>query len=231
MDNGWAPYGNKSEESIERRMHKILDPLIVRCDPDIIIIACNTASTFILPSLRAKTAIPIIGVIPPVKPGASLSKNKAIGLLATPATVTRPYTKKLIDDFAKDCEISAHGSTKLVEIAENKLQGQKVCLKELKKEITPLFENKKIDVVLLGCTHFPHIKKELEEVSPWPVIWIDSAKAISRRLQSLLGEITPSTSRNSNNRVFSTIPMPEHLRAAFERRQFDTSEPTLDVDS
>ena len=183
-DQAFAPYGCKDDTSLEKRVKNIFKKLL-SLQPDIIIIACNTASTFLLPNLRAMTAIPIVGVIPPIKPGALLSTNKVIGLLATPATIKRPYTDNLIESFAAGCKVKRLGSTKLVEMAEAKLKGEKVCLSQLEKEIAPLFDDPKMDVVLLGCTHFPHLLEEMKQCAPFEVHWLDPGEAIARRLKSL----------------------------------------------
>lgn len=82
-------------------------------------IACNTASTVSLPALRAKfTDIPIVGVVPAIKPAAKLTCNGVVGLLATRATVKRPYTHELIERFATECKVHLLGSAELVELAE-----------------------------------------------------------------------------------------------------------------
>lgn len=83
-------------------------------------IACNTASTVVLPPLRTAFDIPIIGTVPAIKPASEMTKTKHIGLLATKGTVKRHYVDELIDRFAQDCVVERLGTTKLVEIAEQK---------------------------------------------------------------------------------------------------------------
>ncbi|VEA49255.1 glutamate racemase [Salmonella enterica subsp. arizonae] len=95
-------------------------------------IACNTASTVSLPALREKFAFPVVGVVPAIKPAARLTANGVVGLLATRATVKRPYTHELIARFANECQIAMLGSAELVELAEAKLHGDSVSLEELR---------------------------------------------------------------------------------------------------
>ncbi|MCV5232239.1 aspartate/glutamate racemase family protein, partial [Escherichia coli] len=88
---------------------------------DIVVIACNTASTIVLPSLRDNLSVPVVGVVPAIKP-ASLLATQGVGLIATPATVTRQYTHELIRDFAQGKPVELLGSTRLVDMAEEKLR-------------------------------------------------------------------------------------------------------------
>ena len=93
---------------------------------DAIVIACNTASTVVLPPLREQFSIPIVGTVPAIKPAAEISQTKHIGLLATKGTVKRPYVNDLIHQFAAHCVVERLGSTKLVEIAEHKSKGSRL---------------------------------------------------------------------------------------------------------
>ena len=130
-DNAAYPYGTKAEDEVLARANVVVRELIDRYSPEALVIACNTASTVCLPSLRSRFDIPIIGVVPAIKPAAQESSSKTIGLLATPATIKRAYTQGLIDEFAENCEVIRVGSSRLVDIAEMKLRGQDVSNDEL----------------------------------------------------------------------------------------------------
>jgi glutamate racemase len=171
--------------------------------PDVLVVACNTASTIVLPSLRARFSIPVVGVVPAIKPAAQISRTRVIGLLATPGTVRRQYTDALIREFASDCTVNMVGTSELVAMAERKLRGTPVDLDALKHEIQPLFERApnatgKIDTVVLGCTHFPMLVDELVQCSPWPISWIDSSEAVANRVLTIAAQLperpTPATS-------------------------------------
>src|SRR5579883_2998480 len=101
-DNAAFPYGALSEETLTERIIRVCDHILSRVTPDILVIACSTASTLVLPFLRSRFSIPVVGVVPGIKPAASLSKTKLITLLATPATVDRPDTQALIHTYAQE---------------------------------------------------------------------------------------------------------------------------------
>ena len=195
-DNRYFPYGIKTDQQLNDRVLTLFNQLIPQLQPDVVIIACNSASTIVLPSLRKHFDLPIIGVVPAIKPAAQLSKNKSIALLATPATVQRSYTAKLISDFASDCQIVKIGSSELVTIAEQKLRNQTIDMAELEVIIGPIFcQSTAVDTVVLACTHFPLLMDELQSIEKnraqsnsrqTSIIWIDSSVAIARRLEQIL---------------------------------------------
>lgn len=187
FDNVAFPYGEKSETFIVERVLEIVSAVARRHPLSIIIIACNTASTVSLPALRARFSCPVVGVVPAIKPAAKLTRNGIVGLLATRATVQRPYTHDLIARFATDCKILLLGSAELVELAEAKLQGEEVSLPLLKKILHPWLKLREPpDTVVLGCTHFPLLSEELMQVLPDGTRLIDSGSAIARRAHWLI---------------------------------------------
>ena len=194
-DNLNFPYGTKSDEVVTGFTVKNCSKFIETYELDILIIACNTASTVALDAVRAAVKIPVVGVVPAIKPAAQLSANKSIGLLATPATVKRPYTLKLIEDFAIGCKVALQGSSILVEVAEKKLRSEEFSLVAIKNEVDPILtKDSKIDVIVLGCTHFPLLKDELSQLFP-KIEWVDSGAAIAARVKSLLPSIAPVLKR------------------------------------
>ena len=207
-DDEFRPYGEKTEAQLKSRLPALLKTLVMTTKPDAVVIACNTASTTALGEIRDVLDIPVIGVVPAIKPAAQMSKTKAIAVLGTPGTVKRAYVDDLIADFASDCAITLVGSTGLVEMAERKLAGGRVDIGALKDEITLIFApppedapNKaKVDVVVLACTHFPLLVAELERAAPHKVKWIDSGAAIARRTQLLLGRAN-AVNRTEKNGV------------------------------
>ncbi|MCY9827730.1 glutamate racemase [Vibrio chagasii] len=184
FDNEAYPYGELDQQVLIRRVQSIVASFVASHAIDIVVIACNTASTIVLPTLRANNLIPIVGVVPAIKP-ASLLANKAVGLIATPATITREYTHELIKNFSINKRVELLGSTRLVDMAEDKLRGEAINLEELKQILQPMINT--IDVAVLGCTHFPLIKSEIQQVLGESVALVDSGKAIAKRVQDLLG--------------------------------------------
>ena len=181
------PYGLKSEAEIVERMTKLVGYAADLLGPAVIVIACNTASTVALTAVRKITAIPVVGVVPAVKPAAQLSQTGVIGVLATEGTVNRTYTHNLIQEFARNRTVFLHGSARLVELAEEKLQYGTVYRHLVAQELLPLFEkNPNMDTVVLACTHFPLLKEEFIQSFPHIKFWVDSGSAIANRVESLL---------------------------------------------
>lgn len=190
-DNAFFPYGTKGEAELIARVDVVFHKLTETYPVDIIVVACNTASTLALPHIRSHFSQPIVGVVPAIKPAAVLSKSKVIGLLATPATVARPYTHNLIREHAPDAEIISIGSSELVQIAEQKLRGEHISAAQLKPILQPFFDHphgNDMDALVLACTHFPLLRDELAAQFPSHVQLIDSGEAIARRVVSLLGD-------------------------------------------
>lgn len=202
-DNEFHPYGTKADEAVAQRTLEVCLRFVAAAKLDVLVIACNTASTVGLDLLRAHLKLPIVGVVPAIKPAAEKSTTGVIGLLATPATIKRPYVDELIRRFASHRHVVRAGSSRLVELAEDKARGKTVPLNLVHEEIKSLFiefsdheKSVRLDAVVLGCTHFPLLREELLAASPWPVLWIDSGSAIAARVQHLIAtlnlEVVPS---------------------------------------
>jgi len=206
------PYGDKTREQVVDCVLGFLKQLVHRYPIDILIIACNTASTHALDAVRQQfPRLQVIGVVPAIKPAAAQSITKKIGLLATPGTVANPYTKNLIRDFCQGVEVVSVGSRDLVTFAESKARGERVDIDHIRNVLAPFFSDDKqigIDQIVLGCTHFPWLKEELELASKWPVTWVDSSAAIGRRLQEVIGkdfELENHLPREVQIAVFSKV--------------------------
>lgn len=191
-DNASFPYGTKSEDYLRSRITTVLSKQCEQYQPDILVIACNTASTLVLSDLRDMLTIPVVGVVPAIKPAAESTKTGAIGLLATPATVQREYTDQLVDDFAAHCDVIRVGSSRLVEMSERYLRGAGVNQTELADILAGFFcesLSRSVDKIVLGCTHFPLLKPHLERCVPHAIEWIDSGSAIAKRIKGLCGSL------------------------------------------
>lgn len=187
-DNQAFPYGTKSDGELLDRIHRVVRSIAQSCAPDVLVVACNTASTVALPSLRAEFEFPIVGVVPAIKPAAAVTKTGKIALLATPATVQRAYTQQLITEFAHNIDVLKIGSSRLVELAEAKLRGAKVSDADLVPILSPIDNHSEIDVIVLACTHFPLLADEITRyfhARNRSITLVDSADAIARRVASL----------------------------------------------
>lgn len=215
LDDAHFPYGTRKSDEVVRLTLAAAKRLVQQHACDIVIIACNTASTAALAVLRQNLTIPIIGTVPAIKPAAALTKTGLIGLLATPATVTRAYTDDLIARFAHPCRVVRHGSAKLVDLAEAKLRGQIFggeLLAAVAAEILPLFAlgdgapQARMDQVVLGCTHFPLLLPEINAAAPWPVNYVDSARAIAERTRVVLSQLDNDQGGAQTKRVEAQAP-------------------------
>jgi glutamate racemase len=190
-DDAAFPYGRLSEADLVARVETVMARLIAEAKPDIVVIACSTASTLALPFLRAAyPGLPFVGVVPAIKPAAAASRSGLISVLATRGTVARDYTRALVREHAGACEVTLVGSPLLALIAERVMRGETVEDGEIEREIAPCFverDGRRTDQVVLACTHFPLILDRLARLAPWPVGYVDPAPAIARRLDALLG--------------------------------------------
>jgi glutamate racemase len=191
-DDAAFPYGRLSETEVIRRVEEVLARLIDAHQPQLICLACNTASTIALKPVRLRfPLIPFVGTVPAIKPAARLSRSRMITVLATPGTVAREYTHDLVRAFAGDCTVNLIGSHRLAALAERYMQGEAVADSDIADEIAPCFSAKgdrRTDVIVLACTHYPLLRQQFERLAPWPVQWIDPAAAIARRVDEVLRE-------------------------------------------
>jgi glutamate racemase len=217
-DDAFFPYGGRPEAALIEHLLGLMGGLIATHRPDLVIIACNTASTLVLPQLRARFQVPFIGTVPAIKPACAASISKRVSVLGTQATVAREYTKALIRDFANGTDITLVGSGALAALAEAKLRGESVADAAIAGEIAPCFVDaggRRTDTVVLACTHYPLLLDALTQLAPWPVRFIDPAPAIARRAVELVGTL-PDPPEGESARILFTSgrPPPPALSAA-----------------
>jgi glutamate racemase len=209
-DDTFFPYGHHSEEQIIGRVVPLIGELIAAHCPDLVVIACNTASTLVMAHLRERYQVPFVGTVPAIKPACAGSKTKRVSVLGTRGTVKREYTKTLIRDFAQGCEVTLVGSADLAALAEAALSGGEVSDAQISAELAPCFvgaeedASARTDTVVLACTHFPLLMDRLTRLAPWPVEWIDPAPAIARRVANLLRAPTGEADRSGAEMVFTS---------------------------
>jgi len=225
-DNGAYPYGGLEEDVLIARLLQLLPALEQQYQPDLIIIACNTASTVILDPLRARTRTPVIGVVPAIKPAAALSQTRQITLLATPGTIKRQYIDRLISDFGNGCQVHRIGSHELVHEAEQKLRQRPVNQDSISRVLECLWQpDNHTDVLVLGCTHFPILADEIRQAIPAHIHLLDSGHAIARRALHLLEQLPPANGDNhwpGNQFLFTAETTQAHqLEAGIHNFGFD----------
>lgn len=189
-DTAWFPYGEKGDAALTARLPELLGAAVRTIRPDLMVVACNTASTLALDAIRAAAGpVPVVGVVPAIKPAAALSTTGVIGLLATPRTVQRAYTDRLVSQHAAGLHVLRHGPPDLAMEVERMLGGQREDPGVLDRAVQGLFgqpRGDRIDVVALACTHYPFVRDQLAARAPHGVRWIDSGEAVARRVGALL---------------------------------------------
>ena len=185
------PYGALEEDVLVARVVAVMAELIARHAPDLVVIACSTASTLVLGPLRGHyPTLSFVGTVPAIKPAAAASHSRLVSVLATPGTVARDHTRALAREHAGDCEVALVGSARLAAIAEDWMKGRAIDEAEVAREIAPCFVEKagrRTDQIVLACTHYPLLQDHFARLAPWPVGYIDPAPAIARRVDALLG--------------------------------------------
>lgn len=188
-DNAGFPYGTKTEMEVATRVCALAGRLTERLKPDLLVIACNTASTIALAHARAVLDVPVVGTVPAIKPAAEASRSRVIGVLGTEATVRQPYVDRLSADHAGDCTVLRFGSARLVELAEAHLRGEVVTAADVAPclgGLTSQPHGDRLDVVALACTHFPLLEAQLRAAAP-QLQFVDGGPGIARRVAHLLG--------------------------------------------
>ncbi|MDD9951586.1 MAG: glutamate racemase [Zetaproteobacteria bacterium] len=214
-DHAYFPYGNKPSTQISTHLQQLCPKFAQYYQLDALILACNSASTHALDTVRQQLQIPVIGVVPAIKPAAKLSRSGTIAVLATEATIQSRYTQDLITQFASHCQVHLLAPAGLVELCEQSLQSPHISIESLKHILTPLWQLDKVDTVVLACTHFPLIQAQLNQLSISQgkhYQWQDSGAAIAARIDSLLQvqSHTPTRIQLLSTRATGSTQLQQH---------------------
>ena len=184
-DTAHCPYGTRSEAEITDLSVRI-SRFLIEQGVKLIVVACNTASQAALAALRATfPSIPFVGVVPAVKPAARATKKGRIGIAATNQAAKATYLRQLIDEFAGGIQAFAIGCPELVALVEDGQLDGPVVEETVRRALDPILRED-IDVIVLGCTHFPALRPVIERVATRQVQIIDSGTAIARRTRYVL---------------------------------------------
>ena len=183
-DTAHCPYGVRSDAEIAELTTNACRFLIQQ-GVKLIVIGCNTASQAALNVVRSTFNVPFVGVVPAVKPAARATKRGRIGVAATNQAVKAAYLHHLIEDFAAGVQVYAVGCPELVTLVEHGELVGPVVEETLHHVLHPLL-SKNIDVLVLGCTHFPAMRAAIEHVVGANVLVIDSGAAVARRTHAVL---------------------------------------------
>lgn len=220
-DSKNCPYGIKSESEVCKLSPRLVQ-FLIDSKVKLVVIACNTISVYCVDKLRKKfPSVPIVGVVPVVKTAAEHSKNRKIGILATTSTVKSDYEKKLIQTFAKGCEVISLGTKKLVPFVEQGDVSSKRLQKIIKKELQ-IFIEKKIYTLVLGCSHFPFLRDTIQKIVGPQVEILDSAGAIARQVRRVLTNNNLLSEKNSSKHQFFTTGDAEQFKKVAKKLIGDT---------
>jgi glutamate racemase len=202
-DNNNLPFGAKKVEQMHQITEAILKFLIKKHHIKIAVVACNTATVTSIKYLRQKFSIPIIGVVPVVKPACKLSKTKRVAIMATPLTTQSDYQKNLITQFARNTKVFSIPCPGLVEfIEEGKLDSQDLY-DNINQNLQPILREN-IDVLGLGCTHFPFVKKQIAQTVGPNVTILDSNKSVAKQVVRVLQTLAQEKQYNPSYIFYST---------------------------
>ena len=189
-DNKNFPYGEKTAAEISEATSELAGKAISRFHPAVIVIACNTMSVSVLQRLRETfPLVPFVGTVPAIKKAAAVSKNRIIGLLATSKTVKSPYTASLIAEFASDCKVISLEAPKLIsEIEQELIFADDAAKLEAAKPFAKAFMDNGADTVVLGCTHFLHLRDAFREALGGGIQVVDSLGGVAQQALRLMQE-------------------------------------------
>ena len=212
-DTARVPYGTKSPETIKRFAVENAD-FLMKFKVKLIVVACNTVSSTSLDILREKFSIPIVGVI---KPGAEkavqITRNNKIGIIGTYTTVKSKAYEKEIKHFSKDVEVVSKACPLFVPLVEEGWLKEEITFSIVKKYLKPLMA-KKIDTLILGCTHYPLLKSVISKVIGKEVKIIDSASSVADEVHNILmsfGALREGA-RKPRHRFFATDAVEHFVR-------------------
>lgn len=215
-DSKNAPYGQRPKEEIVALSFKNTDYLLQQgCK--IIVVACNTATTNAIKELRENYNVPFIGIEPAIKPAAIHTKTGAIGILATKGTLSSELFTKTVSGFKNITVIEQVGYNLVSLIEDGKIESEEIK-GLLKKYLQPMIEAN-IDHLVLGCSHYPYLIPQIQEILPKDVKIIDSGEAVARQTKNVLqthGLLNPA--KDNSSQIFYTNSNPEVLKSILQHK-------------
>ena len=241
-DNARAPYGTRNDEEVRRFSIQALDALVQR-DVKALVVACNTSTSVALGHFRRRYDLPVLGVVRPGASAAALAtRNRRVGVIATPATVRSRAYFNAIKDENPAIEVYEHATPSLVPLVEaGTFSGPEVeeavrravapLLGERNEDgdfIFPLPPSARIDTLLLGCTHYPLLATLLRASVGDSVAIVDSATATASSLAELISvnalEAPGTTRGTAADAGMAGHEPPDETAATATHRQLTTGD-------
>ncbi len=205
-DSAHAPYGDRDAAFIDRRVGAIADFLVAR-GAKAIVVACNTATGIAVDNLRQRLSLPVVAIEPAVKPAALRTYTGRIGVLATSRTLDSDRFKGLVTTHASGVDVLEQACPELVERVEAGDFDGPETRRLVTAYVAPLREAG-VDVLVLGCTHFPFLAPVIREVAGPGVTIIDPAAAVARELARRLDQAGLSAAQAQGDETFLTTGNP-----------------------
>jgi len=183
-DGANFPYGDKPAERIRQLALGAAGFLIER-GAKLVVVACNTASTAALAALRETYQVPFVGMVPAIKPASAATRRGRVGVIATAATVQAEVLEELVTQFASGVKVFTQPCPGLVDLVE---QGQfdSVQARNLLRQYLDPLLREDIDILVLGCTHYPFLKPLISEMVGGGVTIVDTGLPVARQVERVL---------------------------------------------
>jgi len=184
-DTARVPYGTKSPDTVIRYSQEIAS-FLIKQDIKLLVVACNTASAVALPTLRRSLSIPVVGVIEPgAKRAAEVTRSRVIGVIGTSGTIRSSAYTRAIKRISPDISVIARPCPLFVPLAEEGWTDNEVATMAARLYLEEL-RKAQVDTLVLGCTHYPLLKKIIAEVMGPEVTLVDSAEETARTVAGIL---------------------------------------------
>lgn len=221
-DNAFCPYGGRDPQFIRDRAFAVTEKLTSE-GADIVVVACNTATTVAIAALRNHFNIPFVGLEPAVKPAAAASVTSVIGVLATAATLASSKYRATRDSLPRGIKVVECVGEGFVELVENGCLDGPLAEETVLRALEPMLEAG-VDAIALGCTHYPFLRGTIERLAPGVTV-IDPAPSVARHLETVMSarglirrdrqttfpDVTLLSSGDNSNlvRTYNTLVKPE----------------------
>ena len=215
-DSKNAPYGNRTKSEITELSIKNTE-LLLKKNCKLIVVACNTATTNAIKTLRENYSLPFIGIEPAIKPAALNTQTKAVGILATKGTLSSELFHNTTNLYSSGIKVIEQVGEGLVELIESGNINSEEIKTLLKIYLLPMIDAR-IDYLVLGCTHYPYLIPLLLELLPKHVKIIDSGEAVARQTKNILEQNhLLNTSKTNGKSLFYTNGNPEIMSTLLGR--------------
>lgn len=212
-DSGHAPYGERDDAFVIDRAVRVTEHLLDR-GAKLIVVACNTATAVAIEALRTRwPATRFVGVEPGLKPALAASRNGRIGVMATRATLASARFRRLVEQHARGVELHLQACVGLARALESGDPDGGEVRSLVNHHVAPL-RAAGVDVVVLGCTHYPFAASWIQQALGPEVVLIDTADAVARRAVELMGTLDASVEPDAIAELWTTGELAALQRAS-----------------